>query len=271
MLLKSWWFLQSEQMLADGVGRFEGTWDTMPFEHSLLLLITPSHMVELLIQVFPALLDSSSSLPSSSCSSPPSLSLQPAWATNPGNHTAWEPPWCCQFLVGLTHPRPRSWLVQKRYRRLLVSDEGGGGYWSSSTDLCGSSFSTLGIWKNHLPSGRCLRPGCCWLLPSLRVSKCSCGLNFGILFIQKIGEAGMFCLFGHFNHIIYIPVPVCRFDDRGCQAPTTLSCGSLILRKVAAIAVETVKLFIFYCVWHTELDMSYQITTLMKLFSHFTH
>ena len=39
-----------------------------------------------------------------------------------------------------------------------------------------------------------------------------CELDFGVLLVQKVSEAGDVLLFGHFYYIIYIPVPICRFD-----------------------------------------------------------
>ena len=46
-----------------------------------------------------------------------------------------------------------------------------------------------------------------------------CELNFGILLVQKVGEAGDVFLFDHFYHIIYVPISVCtcRFDVQRTQ------------------------------------------------------
>ena len=42
-------------------------------------------------------------------------------------------------------------------------------------------------------------------------------LNVGILLVQKVGEVDDICSFEHLYHIIYIPVPVCRFDVQRTQ------------------------------------------------------
>ena len=44
-----------------------------------------------------------------------------------------------------------------------------------------------------------------------------CELDFGVLLVQTVGEAGDVLLFDPFYHVIYIPVLVCRFHVQRTQ------------------------------------------------------
>ena len=45
-----------------------------------------------------------------------------------------------------------------------------------------------------------------------------CKLDLGLLLVQNVSEASDVLLSDHFYHIVYIPVPMCRFDVRRTQA-----------------------------------------------------